>query len=46
MRENQQWANTIVGQQITQAEAYADYVVFTIGDGNTHLRVERFGVDE
>jgi len=46
MRDNQQWANTLVGKQITNAEAYTDYVVFTIGDGNTHLRVERFGVNE
>ena len=46
MRDNQQWANTLVGQQITRAEAYTDYVVFTIGDGNTHLRVERFGFGE
>ena len=46
IEDNQQWANTLVGQQITRAEAYTDYVVFTIGDGNTHLRVERFGVDK
>jgi hypothetical protein len=46
MRENQQWANTLVGQQITNAEAYTDSVVLTIGGDNVYLRVERFGVEE
>ena len=46
IEDNQQWANTLVGKQITKAEAYADYVVFAIGDSNAHLRVERFGVDK
>ena len=46
MRENQQWANTLVGKQITKAEASADGITLTIGDGNAHLHVERFGVGE